>query len=159
MSAAPRDGVHKRTCPLCESMCGLLVTVEQGRVEKIRANPDGVWSKGYLCPKGTTLGTLHHDPDRVRTPLVKEEGRFREASWQEAFERVAEGLGRVIATHGAAAVAPYVGNPTAHNFSLSRYVPAFIAMAGLPVTWSPGTIDQWPQNLVCALLFGGMWSF
>jgi len=159
MSAAPQDGVYKRTCPLCESMCGLLVTVEGGRVDRIRANPDDVWSKGYLCPKGTTLGHLHHDPDRVRTPLVKEEGRFREASWQEAFERVAEGIQDVIARHGVAAVAPYIGNPTAHNFSLSRYVPAFVAMAGLPVTWSPGTVDQWPQNVVCALLYGGMWSF
>jgi anaerobic selenocysteine-containing dehydrogenase len=72
---------------------------------------------------------------------------------------VAEGLQGVIARHGVAAVAPYIGNPTAHNFSLSRYVPAFVAMAGLPVVWSPGTVDQWPQNVVCALLFGGMWSF
>jgi anaerobic selenocysteine-containing dehydrogenase len=140
-------------------MCGLLVTVEGQRVAKIRPNPDDVWSKGYVCPKGTALGHLHHDPDRVRAPLVKEKGRFREVGWSEAFERVAEGIQGVIAKHGIAAVAPYVGNPTAHNFSLSRYVPAFIAMAGLPVTWSPGTVDQWPQNVVCALMFGGMWSF
>ena len=159
MSAAPPDGIHKRTCPLCESMCGLLVHVENGRVAKIRANPDDVWSKGYLCPKGTTLGDLHHDPDRVRTPLVKDHGRFREASWAEAFERVAEGIQGVIREHGRAAVAPYIGNPTAHNFSLSRYVPAFVAMSGLPVTWSPGTVDQWPQNVVCALMFGSPWSF
>ena len=76
MAAVPPDGIHKRTCPLCEAMCGLLVHVEEGRVAKIRPNFDDVWSKGYICPKGTTLGHLHHDPDRVRTPLVKQDGRF-----------------------------------------------------------------------------------
>ncbi len=158
MSQAPQDGVYKRTCPLCEAMCGLLVTVSDGTVEKIRPNPDDVWSKGYICPKGTTLGHLHHDPDRVRTPLVKENGSFREATWEEAFERVAQGIQGVIDEHGVGAVAPYVGNPTAHSFSLSRYVPAFIAMAELPVVYSPGTVDQWPKNVTCALMFGGMWS-
>ncbi|HZO08359.1 MAG TPA: molybdopterin-dependent oxidoreductase [Myxococcota bacterium] len=159
MSAAPPDGIHKRTCPLCEAMCGLLVHVEGGRVAKIRPNPDDVWSKGYICPKGTTLGDLHHDPDRVRTPLVRENGRFREASWAEAFERVADGLQGVLREHGREAVVPYIGNPTAHNFSLSRYVPAFVAMAGLPIIYSPGTVDQWPQNVVCALMFGNSWAF
>ncbi len=158
MSAPPADGTYKRTCPLCEAMCGLLVTVADGRVGKIRPNPDDVWSKGHICPKGTTLGQLHHDPDRVTAPLVKEDGAFREASWEEAFERVAAGIRGVIERHGVAAVAPYIGNPTAHNFSLSRYVPAFIAMSGLPVTYSAGTVDQWPKNVTCALMFGGMWA-
>src|SRR5262249_24479574 len=53
-----RDGVHIRTCSLCEAMCGLEVTVEDGRVAKIRPNHDDVWSRGYICPKGTTLGDL-----------------------------------------------------------------------------------------------------
>jgi len=158
MAQLPKDGVYKRTCPLCEAMCGLLVRVEEGRVAKIRANPDDVWSKGYICPKGTSLGQLHHDPDRVRTPLIKQQGSFREATWEEALRRVADGIQGVIAKHGVAAVAPYIGNPTAHNFSLSRYVPAFVAMAGLPVIYSPGTVDQWPKNVTCALMFGGMWS-
>ncbi len=150
--------VHKRSCPLCEAMCGLLVSVEGGRVTRIRGNPDHVWSRGHLCPKGTALGDLHHDPDRVRVPLVRENGGFREASWSEAFERVASGIGGVRRRHGPQAVTAYIGNPTAHNFSLSRYVPAFIAMSGLPVVYSAGTVDQWPQNLVAALLYGGMWS-
>ena len=64
------ETVHKRTCSLCEAMCGLHVTVENDRVTKIRPNPDDVWSRGYICPKGTTLGHLHHDPDRLRAPLV-----------------------------------------------------------------------------------------
>ena len=73
--------VHLRTCPLCEAMCGLEVHVRGEQVELIRADKDDVWSKGYLCPKGTTLGHLHHDPDRLRSPMIREaDGTFREAT-------------------------------------------------------------------------------
>ncbi len=155
----PADADHVRTCPLCEAMCGLRVTVKGGRVERIRANPDDVWSRGYLCPKGTTLGELHHDPDRLGAPLVREGDGFREVTWEEAFRTIGERLRPILAEHGREAVSAYIGNPTAHNFSLSRYVPAFVAMAGLPVVYSAGTVDQWPKNLSSALLFGGMWTF
>jgi len=157
--ANARDGSHVRTCPLCEAMCGLRVFVEGGRVAKIRANEDDVWSRGYLCPKGTTLGEVHHDPDRLRAPLVRDGAGFREVSWPEAFREVKRRLEPVLAQHGREAVTAYIGNPTAHNFSLSRYVPAFVAMSGLPVVYSAGTVDQWPKNLTSALMFGGMWTF
>jgi anaerobic selenocysteine-containing dehydrogenase len=86
---------HLRTCPLCEAMCGLRIRVEDGRVTRIRPNHDDVWSRGYICPKGTTLGELHHDPDRLRAPLVRRNGAFVEATWPEAFaecERLLHGV-------------------------------------------------------------------
>ncbi len=82
------ETVHKRTCPLCEAMCGLDISVENDRVTKIRANPNDVWSRGYICPKGTTLGHLHHDPDRLRAPMVRRGDAWHEVSWQEAFAEV-----------------------------------------------------------------------
>src|SRR5690242_13962648 len=64
--------VHRRTCPLCEAMCGLKIHVRGDRVEKITPDADDVWSRGHICPKGTTLGALHHDPDRIRRPMLKQ---------------------------------------------------------------------------------------
>ena len=64
--------VHLRTCPLCEAMCGLEIHVADDRVELIRADRDDAWSRGHLCPKGTAVGHLHHDPDRLRRPLVRD---------------------------------------------------------------------------------------
>jgi anaerobic selenocysteine-containing dehydrogenase len=149
--------IHYRTCPLCEAMCGLEVHVEDEEVKLIRPDRDDVWSKGFICPKGTTLGHLHHDPDRLRAPLVKEGGTFREATWDEAFARCAELLGGVVDRHGKSAVSAYIGNPTAHNFSLSRYVGLFVGLADLPVIYSAGTVDQWPKNVSCMLMYGHMW--
>ncbi|OWY61641.1 molybdopterin dinucleotide-binding protein, partial [cyanobacterium TDX16] len=135
--------VHLRTCPLCEAMCGLELHVADQRVELIRGDRDDVWSKGYLCPKGSRLGDLHHDPDRLRTPMLKQpDGTFREASWEEAFDRCTELLRPVIDEHGIEAVTAYVGNPLAHNMSLSRYIGILIGMSGIPMIYSPGTVDQ-----------------
>ncbi|MCU1428293.1 MAG: anaerobic dehydrogenase, typically selenocysteine-containing [Actinomycetia bacterium] len=151
--------MHTRTCPLCEAMCGLDVTVEDERVTLIRPNRRDVWSKGFICPKGTVLGHLHEDPDRLRAPMVRDGDTWREVSWEEAFERCETLLRAVLDEHGKDAVTTYIGNPTAHNFSLSRYVPAFIAISGLSQIYSAGTVDQWPKNVTSLLMYGGMWTF
>ena len=155
----PEAEIRTKTCPLCEAMCGLHVELEAGQVTKIRPNSKDVWSKGYMCPKGAALGELHHDPDRIRSPLVKRDGRFVEVSWAEAFEEIRRRLWPIIERDGVEAMTVYFGNPVAHNFSLSRYVAAFIPMSNIPVCYSAGTVDQWPKNLSSALLFGGMWTF
>ncbi len=96
-SATSERTVHLRTCPLCEAMCGLEIHVEGDQVALIRADRDDAWSKGHLCPKGTTLGHLHHDPDRLRAPMVRDGDSWREVSWDEAFRRCSELLAPVIA--------------------------------------------------------------
>lgn len=149
--------VHHRTCPLCEAMCGLEALVEAGRVTRVRANQRDVWSRGHICPKGTALHHLHEDPDRIRTPLIRgADGRFREASWREAFEECERRLAAVIENPESLAV--FIGNPVAHNFSLSRYIGAFIQLSGITSIYSSGTVDQWPRNVVSALMYGGAWT-
>lgn len=137
---------HRVTCPLWEAMCGLRVTVAEGAVTGIRGNRDDAWSGGHLCPKGTTLGALHDD-----VPV----------SWDDAFSETERVLRPVLDTYGAQAVTVYIGNPVAHNLDLETYVGALVGLAGaagMPAYYSPGTVDQWPLNVVSALLFGGMWN-
>ena len=128
----------------------------------IRGNPDDVWSQGHLCPKGTSLGQLHDDPDRLRSPMVRNRaGVHVPVSWDDAFAETERVLRPVLDAHGARAVTVYIGNPVAHNLALETYVGALVGMAGaagMPAYYTPGTVDQWPLNVVGALLFGGMWS-
>ena len=149
---------HFRTCPLCEAMCGLEIETDGDRVTRVRGDRADVWSKGFLCTKGAALGELHHDPDRIRVPLVRDGDEWREVTWPEAFARCEELLTPVVAEHGIGAVTVYMGNPNVHSYSLSRYSGAVPGLAGINVTWSAGTVDQWPKNVVCAQLFGGAWS-
>ncbi|MCV7133974.1 molybdopterin-dependent oxidoreductase [Mycobacterium hodleri] len=143
-------------------MCGLRVRVEEGTAIDVRGNAEDVWSRGHICPKGATLGHLHDDPDRLRKPMVRTaDGTFREIDWPEAYEEVERVLRPVLAEHGARVLTVYVGNPVAHNLGLATYIGALVGMAGaagMPAYYSPGTVDQWPLNVVSALLFGGMWN-
>ena len=153
------DHVHLRTCPLCEAMCGLAITVRGDRVVGIRPDEHDVWSRGYICPKGAVLGDLHHDPDRLRTPLVRDGSSWREVSWAEAFAEVERRLRPVIERDGQR------GGRRLHRQSdRAQLLPrplragAFIGLSGLRELYSAGTVDQWPKNLVCALMYGGMWT-
>jgi anaerobic selenocysteine-containing dehydrogenase len=153
------DGRHLYTCPLCEAMCGLEIQVNDGRVASIRGNRDDTWSHGHLCPKGATLGAVHEDPDRIRRPMIKVDGQWQEVSWDAAFRRCTELLAPVIEKHGIGAVTCYTGNPLAHSFSLGRYTGVLLGMSGIPLSYSPGTVDQWPKNLSSHLMYGGWWTF
>lgn len=46
-----------RTCPLCEATCGLELTIEEGKVTKVRGDKDDVLSHGFICPKGTNVAS------------------------------------------------------------------------------------------------------
>ncbi|OBH04335.1 molybdopterin dinucleotide-binding protein [Mycobacterium sp. E2699] len=140
-------------------MCGLEIHVEGGRVTGIRGNRDDVWSRGHLCPKGVSLAQVHDDPDRLRRPMIKLDGQWHEVSWDAAFRRCTELLTPVIEKYGIAAVTAYTGNPLAHSFSLARYAGVLLGMSGMPVTYSPGTVDQWPKNLSSHLMYGLWWNF
>ena len=72
---------HYRSCPLCEASCGLALTREGDQVVDIAGDEQDSFSRGYLCPKGTALGDLHHDPDRLRQPMIRTGSSWREAGW------------------------------------------------------------------------------
>ena len=151
--------VHLRQCPLCECMCGLEVHLdEDDHVKVIRPDHDDVWSKGFICPKGTTLGRLHEDPDRIRVPMIREGETWREVSWDEAFAKCEELLHGVLNEHGIEAMTAFIGNPAGHSFSISRYGALLMGQANVPMIYSAGTVDQWPKNVSSVLMYGNMWK-
>jgi len=151
--------VHLRQCPLCECMCGMEIHLDpDDEVKVIRPDKDDVWSKGYICPKGTTLGKLHEDPDRVRRPMIREGETWREASWEEAFARCEELIHGVLERDGVEAMTAFIGNPAGHSFSIGRYGALLMGQAQFPMIYSAGTVDQWPKNVSCVLMYGNMWK-
>ncbi|MEU4101169.1 molybdopterin-dependent oxidoreductase, partial [Streptomyces tanashiensis] len=77
-----------RICPLCEATCGLTLTLDGSRVTGARGDRDDVFSKGFICPKGASFPEIDADPDRLRTPMVRKDGRLQEATWAEAFDTI-----------------------------------------------------------------------
>jgi anaerobic selenocysteine-containing dehydrogenase len=143
------------TCPLCEATCGLEVTVADGAVARIRGDADDVLSHGFVCPKGASLRELHDDPDRLRTPMLREAGGdLRPASWDEAFAEIDRRLPAIRAAHGNDAVAVYVGNPSAHNLSTLIYGRVLLKALRTRNIFSASTVDQFPKQMASALMFG-----
>src|SRR5690349_24961407 len=71
-------------CRICEAHCGMVATVEDGRVTQLRPDPDHPLSTGYACPKGIAMTDVQNDPDRVLHPLRRTaSGEFERVTWQE----------------------------------------------------------------------------
>ncbi|MDV6010879.1 molybdopterin-dependent oxidoreductase [Haloechinothrix sp. LS1_15] len=146
--------MRRHTCTLCEAGCGITVTVGGGNVRDVRGDPDDPASRGYICPKATALADLHHDPDRLRSPVVRTADGWREIGWREAFDLVGRRINAVRAEHGRDALAVYQGNPTAHNLGLLTFGQFLFRSLGTRNVYSATSIDQLPHMLAAYLMFG-----
>ena len=143
-----------RTCPLCEATCGLELTLDGRELVKVRGDRDDVFSHGYICPKALALVDLEKDPDVLRAPLVRDGDTLREASWEEAFERVDAGLRPIVDEHGPDAVAVYLGNPNVHNLAGLLYNRVLLLALGTSNLYTATSVDQMPKQVSAAYMFG-----
>ncbi|WP_330233915.1 molybdopterin-dependent oxidoreductase [Nocardia sp. NBC_00508] len=146
-----------RTCPLCEAVCGLELTLDaDDHVTSVRGDRNDPFSKGFLCPKGASFGHLDEDPDRVTEPLIRDRATdtWRTASWDEAFDYIAERFPAVVAEHGNQSAAAYLGNPNAHTVAGALYLPILLRALGTRNIYSASTADQMPKQVASGLMFG-----
>jgi formate dehydrogenase major subunit len=81
------------TCTYCGCGCGIVFGARGGRIVSARGDEDNVVSAGNLCAKGRFGYEFVNSPDRLTSPLIKRDGEFVEASWDEALGLVAEKFG------------------------------------------------------------------
>jgi len=130
------------------------VDLEGDTITSVRGDERDVFSAGYICPKGASLKALHEDPDRLRTPMIKRDGRWEPASWDEAFAEIDRRLMPLIAEHGKNAVAVYLGNPSSHNLGALLYGRVLYKAIGTQNIFTAGTVDQIPKHFSSGYLFG-----
>ena len=141
--------------------CPLLATVEHGRITRIRHNPAaGKMIKG--CQRGLTMFEQHHATDRLLTPLMRTgergSGQFREASWDEALNWIAQKLSDVRHRYGPDAVlsmgsAGDTGALHATWASISRFLHLFGGCTELSSNYSNGAASS-----VLPYLLGNQWT-
>jgi len=151
--------VRRTACNLCEAICGVLVTVDDGPdgpvVTDIRGDEADPLSKGHICPKAVALRDLQTDPDRLRKPVRRTgDGEWQELEWDEAFELVARRLAEVQAAHGTNAVGVYLGNPNVHSLGALTHLPPFVRLLRTRNRFSATSVDQLPHMLAAHLLYG-----
>ena len=143
-------------CRVCNAMCGLVVTVEDARIIRIRGDEAHSLSRGYSCPKGRALGALHHDERRLEQPLVREGRHLRATSWESALDDLADRIAASVAEHGPDSVAMYLASGSAFDTAGRRAAERFLTLIGSQQKYTATTIDT-PCKPLVAELVGG-WS-
>ncbi|QTA82553.1 NADH-quinone oxidoreductase [Desulfonema limicola] len=96
----------RTTCPYCGVGCQQWLHVQDGKIVKVTGVEEGAPNKGRLCIKGRFGYDFIYSEDRLKTPLIREKnGEFREASWDEALDLVADKFKQIIDESGPDALA------------------------------------------------------
>ena len=137
-------------------MCGLAVTIEDGKATRIEGDRDDPFSRGHVCPKAVALEDIRLDPDRVREPCVRDPGDegWRAVEWPDAGDAAADSLAAVVKTHGRDAVAVYLGNPMAHNGHALLGAGVLLGVLRTKMRFSATSADQLPHMLVALEMLG-----
>ncbi len=151
-------GTRLGVCNLCEAICGIELTIDNGDVTSIRGNDADPLSRGHICPKGVALADVYTDPDRLRRPVRRTgtgaDATWTEIGWDEALDLVADGLAAAVNDHGKNALGTYVGNPNAHSLGAMTHGFELIKSFRTRNKFSASSVDQIPHMYVGMLQFG-----
>jgi formate dehydrogenase major subunit len=109
----------KTTCPYCGVGCQMHLHVKDNKIIKVTGVEDSGPNYGALCVKGRFGYDFVHSPERLKTPLIKKDGRFEEVSWEEALDYTAKRLSEIKQAHGPDSI---VGIGCARSTNESNYV-------------------------------------
>ena len=91
----------------CPDGCGMIATVDDGRIIELKGDPDHPVTRGFLCYRTNRFLSRQYHPDRITTPLVREGDGFRQASWVEVLDRIAAAMLKIREESGPGAILHY----------------------------------------------------
>ncbi|KAF1083805.1 putative formate dehydrogenase [Sporotomaculum syntrophicum] len=91
----------RTTCPFCGTGCNFDLCVHEGQVVGVKSSPDSVVNGRALCVKGRFGWDFVNNAQRLTTPLIKRDGNFVPASWEEAINLIAERLSEIKNKYGS----------------------------------------------------------
>jgi len=140
---------------ICGGNCGILVTLEEGLIKKVEADPDCPLNEGYICPKGRAIPELIYHPNRIKHPLKRignrGEGQWEQISTQEAISSITKKLKEYSNHFGSESILLYTG---AYR-GLERYfVQRFATVIGTPNTVSTDNVCHAPRTMASRYTLG-----
>ena len=103
---------YKGVCRYCGTGCGVLAGVSKGKIVAVKGDPDCAVNKGRLCVKGILLPKIMQTDDRLLHPLIKKDGKFEKATWDEALDLIAKKFREAIDNDGPDSVGFYGSGQT-----------------------------------------------
>ena len=142
----------KTICPLdCPDTCGMLATVDNGKVVSLTGDPDHPYTLGFICRKMRGYPERLYSSHRILYPQRrvgrKGEGRFQRISWDEAWASLIPRLQEIIDAHGGSSILPfsYAGNMGLVN-----------RFAGFPLFHKMGTLQS--KQTICSAAANAGWN-
>ncbi len=147
------DQIHT-FCRICEALCGLEVSVTEGKVTKIRPDPKHVATEGFACKKGLEQHHLYDSADRLEYPLVRRGEGYERIEWPSAITAIGDKVAQLKRDHGPNSIAMYVG--TAAGFSMLHplFSQGFMLGLGSHSRYSSATQDCSNKFAVATHLYG-----
>jgi len=141
-------------CRICAAACGIVVTVEDDRIVRVRGDAEHPISRGYTCPKGRALPEFHHRPDRLDHPVL----HGTRSSWESCLDDLATRLRATVEEHGPDSVGVYLGTGMAYDIAGWHTAERLIAGLRTHQRYTPTTIDNAPVLLAAELVTGSTLS-
>ncbi len=92
---------YASTCRECAASCGIIAETRDGRTIKLEGNPEHPLNRGALCARGQSALQGLYNPDRIRSPMVKEGGAWKSTTWDNALALLSQKLGEARSRGGA----------------------------------------------------------
>jgi len=132
--------IVKSICFECHSRCGVVLSIENGRLTGIKGDKDHPISRGYICPKGAANAEIVYHPERITTPLVRKNGGFVETSWDHAVSMISDKMNDAREKFGAESVV--FGSGTTRG--MAPYLNRFLTAFGSPNFMAPSNMSGGP---------------
>jgi thiosulfate reductase/polysulfide reductase chain A len=146
--------IRKSICWGCWMQCGAEAHVDQGRVVGLKGDPD-FYTKGFFCDRGTRFTEHLYHPDRVNYPLKRMgergEGRWKQISWDQALDEIAEKLKEIKEKYGAEALATTGGTARGHQETFKE---RFLHLFGSPNKASAGQFCRIQTREIAYAIYG-----
>jgi formate dehydrogenase major subunit len=122
------DKKIRTVCTYCGVGCNLEVAVKDGKIKSIQAPYDADVNQGHTCLKGRFAFSFYNHPDRIKKPLIRKNGVLEPASWEEAYDYIAEKLSVIKQQFGADAIAGISSARCSNeeNYLMQKFIRAVI---------------------------------
>ena len=142
-------------CGLCHPRCGLLLEVEDGRIVRVKGDPEHPITRGGICARGALMAEHVHHPDRINYPMKRQgergSGKWQRLTWDQALDEVAEKLKALRGKHGAETLAFTHGTRRTYHWDERRFFNLF----GSPNVCGANNVCMCPSQAVEYATYGG----
>jgi len=147
--------VHHTFCRICESLCGLKVTTDQGKITRVEPDEAHVATAGFSCVKGLRQHEIYSSPDRLTHPLKRQpDGSYIRIPWDQALKEIGAKVKSIRAEASPDAIAMYVGTAAGFGVLHPVFAQGFMTGIGSKSMYASATQDCSNKFAVSRHMYG-----